>query len=368
MEELPRLQASRQAHKAHVTRILNKTSELFAKENTKEMALISLNTSLEQLVRKRNLIREIDQKIEAKITDTKDLEADIFQAEELNCELEDKINQIRQYIDSSVKAMNTTVSTQESTNQVLPSVSQNTNTNAEPSAAAADVQSQTQGQLTPDHAALPNNPLNISSSSENISESLPPSSNTVHMVAQTCKLPKLNLPVFSGNPLDWQSSWDSFEAAIHSNSTLNGTQKFNYLKAQLKNEALHSITGFQLTNSNYEQAVTLLKDRFGQPHKVINAHMQALLDIKRPNRQLDNLQKFYDTLETHIRGLSSLGKAQESYGELFIPIILGKLLNDVWKNLARRSQIPRLDHPPTLKCSTERIKGSRGRKLCKPII
>ena len=87
-----------------------------------------------------------------------------------------------------------------------------------------------------------------------------------------------------------------------------------------------------------EQAVTLLKSRFGQPHKVINAHMQALLDIKSPNRQLENLRKFYDTLETHIRGVTSLGKAQESYGDLLIPIILGKLPNDVRKNQAR-------DHP-----------------------
>jgi hypothetical protein len=49
--------------------------------------------------------------------------------------------------------------------------------------------------------------------------------------------------------------------------------------------------GFQLTNlSNYEQAVTLLKNRFGQTHKVINAHMQALLDIRSPNGQLSSIE------------------------------------------------------------------------------
>jgi hypothetical protein len=44
--------------------------------------------------------------------------------------------------------------------------------------------------------------------------------------------------------------------------------------------------------------------------------------------QLEDLQEFYDTLETHIRGFASLGKAQESYGDLLIPIIVGKLPND----------------------------------------
>ena len=31
------------------------------------------------------------------------------------------------------------------------------------------------------------------------------------------RLPKLNLPQFSGDPLAWQTFWDSFEAAIHLN-------------------------------------------------------------------------------------------------------------------------------------------------------
>ena len=29
---------------------------------------------------------------------------------------------------------------------------------------------------------------------------------------------KLNLPKFSGDPIKWQSFWDSFEAAVHTNT------------------------------------------------------------------------------------------------------------------------------------------------------
>ena len=341
MEELTRIQASRRAHKAHVTRLVKKTSEILTNEKPDEMLLSNLNTSLEQLVRKRDLIRELDQKIEAKTTDAKNLETEIFEAEELSCDLEEKINHIRKYIDLSISALNnpSTVSTQENTGSSLPSVSQNTNTG--PSSAAANVQSQTHDQSTPDHPPLQTNPLNTSISSEDTPTTQLPSSNTIPNMSQTiCKLPKLNLPVFSGNTLDWQSFWDSFETAVHRKPSLNGIQKFNYLKAQIKNEALHLIMGFPTYEQlrNYEQAVTLLKDRCGQTHKVINAHMQALLDTRSPNGQLEDLQKFYDTLETHIRGLASLGKAQESYGDLLIPIILGKLPNDVRKNLAREHE------------------------------
>ncbi|CAB4022768.1 Hypothetical predicted protein [Paramuricea clavata] len=138
IEELTRIQATRRAHKGHVTRLVKKTSEVLTNEKPDEMLLSSLNTFLEQLVRKRDLIWELDQKIEAKSTDTKGLETEIFEAEELSCDLEEKINHIRKYIDLSISALNnpSTVFTQENTGSSLPSVSQNTCT--EPSSAAAD--------------------------------------------------------------------------------------------------------------------------------------------------------------------------------------------------------------------------------------
>ena len=40
----------------------------------------------------------------------------------------------------------------------------------------------------------------------------------------TC-LPILDL---SGNPLFWQAFWDSFETAVHNNTTLTGVQKLSY--------------------------------------------------------------------------------------------------------------------------------------------
>ena len=96
------------------------------------------------------------------------------------------------------------------------------------------------------------------------------------------RLPKLSLPTFSGDPLMWQSFWDAFEAAINSNSTVDGVQKFNYLRAQIQGEASRAIAGLPLTSVNYDHAVALLKVHFGQPQKIINAHMQALVNTPKP--------------------------------------------------------------------------------------
>jgi len=50
---------------------------------------------------------------------------------------------------------------------------------------------------------------------------------------------------------------------------------------------------------------------------------------------LGSLQQFHDTIENHIRSLSSLGKDVNSYALLLLPIILSKLPPDTKKNLAR---------------------------------
>lgn len=107
------------------------------------------------------------------------------------------------------------------------------------------------------------------------------------------------------------------------------------MKAQTNGDAATAIGGLPLTNANYEHAITLLRERFGQQHRIVNAHMQALLNISKPVANLTSLRQFYDTIEIHVRGLAALGKSEESFGSLLVPIILGKLPTELQRTLAR---------------------------------
>jgi len=113
-------------------------------------------------------------------------------------------------------------------------------------------------------------------------------------VYHTSRLPKLELPIFPGDPLSWQLFWDSFYAAVNSNPTLNSIHKFNYLKAQLQGDAAQTISGFPLTEVNNIQSVTHLKQRFGQPEKLVKAHTHALIDLPALSNDLSSLQLFHD--------------------------------------------------------------------------
>ena len=59
-------------------------------------------------------------------------------------------------------------------------------------------------------------------------------------------------------------------------NNLTGFQKFNYLRTQLQGDAAKVAAGFPLTDVNYEQSV---KERLRQSYKLVNAHMQALLNL-----------------------------------------------------------------------------------------
>ena len=103
---------------------------------------------------------------------------------------------------------------------------------------------------------------------------------------------------------------DSFESSIHLNSALPGIQKYSYLKSLTQDAAARAIDGFPLTNANYVKAVELLQERFGQPHTIINAYMQALLELSRPTKSIQGLQAFTTILRHILEVLNPLDRAR----------------------------------------------------------
>ena len=121
-------------------------------------------------------------------------------------------------------------------------------------------------------------------------------------------LPKLQLPKFDGDPLKWTTFHDAFISSVHEDKNLEEIHKFQYLVGQLTGEAARAIEGLQLTNANYSEALDILQERFGKPHKVIAAYMKAMWELPKPNTTMNSLKEFHDRMESYIRGLHSLGK------------------------------------------------------------
>ena len=123
-------------------------------------------------------------------------------------------------------------------------------------------------------------------------------------------------------------------------SLLSAVQKLSYLRTQLWGEPARTIAGLPVTNLNYSHSVTILRDCYGPPQGIVDAHVQALLDLPKPVNKLPSLQLFHDTITSHVCCLQSLGKSPILLETLLIPMILTKLWEETKKNMAR-------DHPST---------------------
>ena len=138
------------------------------------------------------------------------------------------------------------------------------------------------------------------------------------------KLPKLNLPVFNGDVLQWQSFWDQFVAAVDS-TDLPDVSKFSYLRASLEGEPKAAIQGLSLTSAHYASACKILKDRFGREETIIFSHIQKLLNLSVPSKcSVSALWKLNDDLQAHTRSLA-LGIDGDKYGVILTPLILSRV-------------------------------------------
>ena len=144
------------------------------------------------------------------------------------------------------------------------------------------------------------------------------SSNDHHPV----KLLKLEPMKFDGNFLHWKEFWDSFEATINSNSSLQDVDKLNYLRAQLCCEAKDIISGLEITGTN-KVTVELLKERYGKKQLMINAHYSQVRDLPTISTYYKKLWSSYDQIESHLRSLQALG--QDIKNNFMVSLIQSKL-------------------------------------------
>ena len=174
--------------------------------------------------------------------------------------------------------------------------------------------------------------VSVSSNNSNVSGSeTSGGGSTVSAKSCKAKLPKLSLPIFSGDPVAWTTFWESFSSAIHQNADLSDIEKFQYLQSLLQKSAADTIRGLPLTGVNYKEAVDLLQSRYSNKQVIVSSHMEILLQLPKVNtsEELKKLRLVFDKTESVIRSLQGIGITPEMYGTFLTPILMSKIPNDL---------------------------------------
>lgn len=139
-------------------------------------------------------------------------------------------------------------------------------------------------------------------------------------------IPKLKLPIFSGDIMEWTSFKNSFMSIISLQHNLPDLQKLQYLRGQLKGDPLQCIQALQTTAENYSVAWKLLTARYENKRLIINMHVKALYDIQPVGREnCTALRHFIDSVRVHISSLEAIGEPVKHWDTLIVFLLNTKI-------------------------------------------
>ncbi|XP_077282088.1 uncharacterized protein LOC143908338 [Temnothorax americanus] len=163
--------------------------------------------------------------------------------------------------------------------------------------------------------------------------------------ASAIKLPKITLPQFSGNLTLWPSFIALLNTSIHDNRQISSIEKYQYLLASLKGEALNVIKNLPLAAEYYMIAYDALLDRYRNRRKLADHHLKSIREAKPLKiESADALHKLLDTFTENTRALNLMKFPTDSWDFLLLNFLLEKLprsLREKFESVHRAEEIPR---------------------------
>ncbi|XP_071579730.1 uncharacterized protein [Temnothorax nylanderi] len=159
------------------------------------------------------------------------------------------------------------------------------------------------------------------------------------------KLPKIALPQFSGDLSLWPSFIALYNTSIHENRQLSAIEKYQYLLASLKGEALNVIKNLPFSSDHYMTAYDSLLSRYRNKRKLADYHLNSMLDSKPlKTESAEALRNLLDAFSENTRALSLMKFPTDSWDFLLLKFLLDKLprsLREKFESAHRTEEIPR---------------------------
>uniref|UniRef100_A0A8D9ARL7 Integrase catalytic domain-containing protein n=1 Tax=Cacopsylla melanoneura TaxID=428564 RepID=A0A8D9ARL7_9HEMI len=124
------------------------------------------------------------------------------------------------------------------------------------------------------------------------------------------RLPKLEIPTFSGDLKDWSNFHSLFKSTIHRRTDISEVEKLQYLRSFLKGPPLILIENLQITHGSYDIGYKLLRDRYDNKRTLAAYYLNAIMNFKQlTNDNSAGLRTFLETFQTNVAAIKNLGIA-----------------------------------------------------------
>ena len=127
--------------------------------------------------------------------------------------------------------------------------------------------------------------------------------------SSTTKLPKLELPSFHGDILQWKNFWEQFCVSVHDRASISQEEKLMYLQNAIKDRTAKSlIAGLTKTSDHYDEAVKCLQERYDRPRQIHQTHVRRIVEAPSlKDGTGKEIRALHDLVVQHLRALKTLG-------------------------------------------------------------
>lgn len=139
------------------------------------------------------------------------------------------------------------------------------------------------------------------------------------------RLPKISLPTFVGDYMDWIPFRDIYVSLVHTNMSLSKVQKFYYLKGSLSGEAACLIKTISATEANYDSAWTILEARYHNERMIVGSLITKLFNIPKTDGSFQSIKRLLDTTQECLSSLGNLNINTSNWDPILIHLTSQKL-------------------------------------------
>ncbi len=161
---------------------------------------------------------------------------------------------------------------------------------------------------------------------------------TVTPEPHAVKLPKIDVPMFDGELLHWQTFWEQFSISVDKRSDISNTEKLVYLRHALKDgSAKNIIEGLSHSGDQYKEAIDSLKARYDRPRIIHQSHVREIYELPSlRDGSGKELRRFHDTVKQHLRALKAM--KEDPTGSFITALLELKLDKDTMFEWRKASQ------------------------------
>lgn len=162
---------------------------------------------------------------------------------------------------------------------------------------------------------------------------------------QTVRLPRLEIPKFSGNLQEWVSFRDMFKNTVDS-SSITKVEKLTQLKSLLTGEAARQIRSLVLSDANYDIAWAALEERYENNRELMFSIMRRMFSQPTVTTgSATHLRGLIDTTKECVRQLEVLSLPTQHWDAMLIYILFSKAdptTRELWEQSLPNTNIPAL--------------------------